>query len=431
MTTTASDFAGEYRYPVYIVSNDVVPDMGMTVSAPGLRSRGLAAGLRHHGFQVTEIVPEGSVVDRWRGDVPPPRPPGVVTLAGGELAGFLTTRAPAVVIIINSNQVAALPDSEDLPLIVDLFAPRILEVACQSDRYPQAQIAAMRTRDIQAMTRGDSFIVNGAKKLPFYLAWLLQTDRNPLSVQMDVVPMPMTGNFDETPGMGHSPTPDRRDPPDRPVRAVSAGYLQGWSRPGPWYQMVSEAVARHGAEFHVAVVPRSDIGDGLNGSTDDLNHFDHPSVTTHGGMLYEDYRRFMRAKDVAIDLFAYTLERPYAMVTRTVGAIASGLPVIHVPWTETAAYIEEYDAGWLVDPGDTARLEHVLAEALGDHDLRRHKADNARRLWRAVFDPIVATAPLVEQVRTCCATLHERFGPGPNEASPLAGVSGVSGDDGR
>ena len=415
--------AAARRHPVYIVSNDVVPDMGMTVSAPGLRSRGLATGLRHHGYEVTEIVPEGAVSDRWHGDVPPPRPPGVVVLAGGEVGGFLATRAPAVVITINSNQIDLVPEIDDLALVVDLFAPRILEVACQSEHYPQAHIAAMRSRDIVAMTRGRSFIVNGAKKVPFYLAWLLQTDRDPLAVQMDVVPMPMDGNFDEaTDDTSHDEEPQ----PTEPVRVVSAGYLQGWSRPGPWYQIVSDVVARHGGEFHVAVVPRTGTGtgDGLNGSTADLGHFDHPNVTTHGGMLYDDYRRFMRAKDLAVDLFAYTLERPYAMVTRTVGAIASGLPVIHVPWTETAAYIESYDAGWLVDPSDPNRLEQVVAEALGDHELRRHKSKNARKLWRSVFDPVVATEPLVEQVRAHCRSLDELVGRDGTSGAPLVAVAG-------
>lgn len=393
------------RYPVYIVSNDVVPDMGMTVSAPGLRSRGLASGLRHHGFQVTEIVPEGPVSDRWQGEIPPPRPPGVVMLAGAEISGFLAQRAPAVVIVINSNQVAPIPEMEDLALIVDLFAPRILEVACQSDHYPQAEIAAMRTRDILAMRRGDSFIVNGPKKIPFYLAWLLQTDRNPQTVRMDVVPMPMACNFDDG---AEAALGDAADQDIRPIQVVSAGYLQGWSRPGPWYQVVADVVGQHNGEFHVAVVPRTNDGDGLDGSTDDLGHFDHPAVVTHQGMLYDDYRRFMRSKDMAVDLFAYTIERPYAMVTRTVGALASGLPVVHVPWTETAAYIKEYDAGWLVDPGNSTRLENVLVEALGDHDCRRQKALNARRLWREVFDPVVATEPLVDQVWALCRRLAEQ-----------------------
>lgn len=393
------------RYPIFIVSNDVVPDMGMTVSAPGLRSRGLAAGLRHHGFDVAEIVPEGPVSDRWEGEVPPPRPSRVVVLGGTELTGFLAERAPAVVIVINSNQVALIPDTQELAVVVDLFAPRILEVACQSDHYPHAEIAAMRSRDILAMNRGDSFIINGPKKVPFYLAWLLQTDRKPHEVRMDVVPMPMAQNFDDT---AEAMIDDARDREGDPVRVVSAGYLQGWSRPGPWYQVVSDVVARHGAEFHVAVVPRTVDGDGLNGSVEDLSYFDHPAVVAHGGMLYDHYRRFMRSKDVAVDLFAYTIERPYAMVTRTVGAIASGLPVIHVPWTETAAYIQDYDAGWLVDPDDSGQLADVLAEALGDHDLRRRKANNARRLWREVFDPVVATGPLVDQVLVLFGELKER-----------------------
>jgi len=380
--------------PVYILSNDVVPGMGMPVSAPGLRSRGLAEGLRHHGLDVTEIVPDGPVNDRWNGSVPPARPAGVTVLAAADVADFLLERTPAIVIAINSNQIERLPIDDRLAIVVDLFAPRILEVACQAEHYPAEQIAAMRRRDILAMERGWSFVVNGPKKVPFYLAWLLQTDRDPSQVPMDVVPMPMARSFANSPAAAGTGGVE----PESAIEIVSAGYLQGWSRPGPWYSVVAAVAAEHGARFHVAVVPRKKGGDGLESIDGSVDHFDHPSVVAHGGMLYDDYQRFMCAKDLAVDLFDFTVERPLAMVTRTIGAIAAGLPVIHVPWTETADYIAEFDAGWLVDPRDENRLAQVVDEALGDHELREAKAANARRLWSMVFDPAVATRPLAQQI---------------------------------
>ena len=298
---------------MFIVSNDVVPDMGMTVSAPGLRCRGLADGLRFHGYDVTEIVPMGPVNGRWAGSVPPNRPPGsVVSWLTRTWPDTCVSGRRRVVIAINSNQISRIPERADLAVVLDLFAPRILEVACQSPDYPLEEISALRRRDIQAIARADSFIVNGARKLGFYHAWLLQVGRDPLVEKLDVVPMPMAQNF-------HAPAEPGERVAEATVQAVSAGYLQGWSRPGRWYGVVAEMVARHNAEFHVAVVPRNRSGDGLDDQADGLEYFEDPAVTTHRGMLFDDYSRFMRTKSLAIDLFSNSLERPYAMVTRTVG----------------------------------------------------------------------------------------------------------------
>ena len=397
--------ASTRRYPVYILSNDVVPGMGLTVSAPGLRSRGLALGLRHHGFDVTEIVPDGQVANRWNGDTPTARPPGVVVLASGDIAEFLATRAPALVIAINSNQIDRIPADDRLPVVVDLFAPRILEVACQSHEYPVEEIAAMRSRDIVAMNRGASFLVNGSKKLPFYLAWLLQTNRNPNDVAMEVVQMPMARQFDPDAAESLS------NRGDGPVVLVSAGYLQGWSRPGPWYGVVADMAQELNARFNVIIVPRRAGGDGLDDASHELHYFDHPAVTTYGSMLYDDYCRFMQSGDLAVDLFGYSVERSLAMVTRTVGAIAAGLPVVHVPWTETGALVADYDAGWLVDPTDDRALTAVLNEAINDHELREQKAANARRLWSEVFDPAVTTRPLVQQLEQHSRRLDQLLTP--------------------
>ena len=41
---------------VIIISNDVIPGMGLPVAAPGLRAWGLAHGLREHGISVEIVV---------------------------------------------------------------------------------------------------------------------------------------------------------------------------------------------------------------------------------------------------------------------------------------------------------------------------------------------------------------------------------------
>ncbi len=382
--------------PVIVLANDVVPGMGMAVAAPGLRAHGLAAGLSAAGFQVTQLVANGPAQTKWHRRTPPPVGPGIELVRDSEIADYLRSRTPAVVVAINSNLIDCIPEDPDLRLVLDLFAPRVLEIACRAEEYPVEEIRNLRARNLRAMTRADAFIINGQKKIPFYLGWLMQVDRDPRPVEFDVVPMPMPKGFDDT----VAPEPN-----DRPIQVVTAGYLQGWSRPGRWFQTVADSVAGIGGTFHALLAVRHGIEDGLGGY--DME-YQHEAVRRHSEMLFSDFQRFIAGKDMAIDLFERTVERDYAMVTRTVAAIASGLPVIHSPWGEVAPYIEDYDAGWLVDPRDESSLVSALKQAFHDRDALAAKAANSRRLWADVFRPEVATAPLTARVETLSAELGSR-----------------------
>jgi glycosyltransferase involved in cell wall biosynthesis len=112
-------------------------------------------------------------------------------------------------------------------------------------------------------------------------------------------------------------------------------------------------------------------------------------------MNFSEFLRFLSTIDVTIDLFQHNLEREYAMVTRSVISLACGVPVIHPPFTEVSPMIAEYDAGWLVDPPDTAALEKVISRILDDPELVRRKRENARALASEVLDPAVAVKPLI------------------------------------
>ena len=50
---------------VFIISNDIVPSLGMPVAAPGLRAFGLAEGLRANGASVKTLVVKGFVDRQW------------------------------------------------------------------------------------------------------------------------------------------------------------------------------------------------------------------------------------------------------------------------------------------------------------------------------------------------------------------------------
>jgi hypothetical protein len=369
---------------VILISNDVVPGMAMPVAAPGLRVFGLAAGLRGHGFPVLTAVAHGPVHSQWTGTVPAPTPASTVVLRESEMADFVSAEAPAVVVLTNSNQWDNMRPQPGVRYVIDLFAPKMLELAFHEDRQDkEEQLDRLRQRKLRALQTADAFIVNGRKKLPYFIAWLLQAGRNIQNTPLEPVFMCLPSHFAD------------RDPGRTDVRLGVAGYLQGWSLPGAWLDQVVSRLDPPQVTLQVALPvhwgqPSKELGRERMRAM-----FGRPGIRIHDAMRFTAFQEFMSTIDVGIDLFAHTIEREYAVVTRSVVAAACGVPVVHPPFTEVSPLIEQYDAGWLVNPNDAAALDAVLDEIMGNPGVVAAKAANARRLWQEVIDPAVAVGPLV------------------------------------
>lgn len=380
---------------VFVISNDVVPGLGMPVAAPGLRAFGLAAGLRANGFETKTLVTRGFTDRQWwrfGRAVPHPTAPDTEIIGARWLSRYLEANAPAAAILINSNQVEHLKPVQGVRYVLDFFAPKMLELLYQhGEGYPQKELAALRHRKIRAIELADAFVVNGEKKLPYFLGWMLQADRDVRRLPVEVVNMCVPLSF-----------PAEERPYDGSVRFAVAGYLQQWSRLGGWIGELEGRLDRPGMSLDL-LTPWHWGGnvERAHESTGDLARLAaHPSVTTHPTMIYTAFREFLRNIDVTIDLFQHNLEREYAMVTRSVVSLAGGVPVIHPPFTEVSRMISAYDAGWLVDPEDPAAVGKVLDSILDDPESLKRKRANARRLAGALLDPAVAVEPLVKVLRS-------------------------------
>ncbi|MBA2336793.1 MAG: hypothetical protein H0V96_03370 [Acidimicrobiia bacterium] len=371
---------------VVVLANDVTPGLGLPTAAPGLRAFGLAEGLAAHGCDVVTVVPKPLLDQLWTNPaLPPPLRPGVIAMAPQELAPYLATREPATVVMTNSNQVKNLRRSPGLRYVFDFFAPKMLELAYQyGEDHPHQQLLQLRERKIAALELADAIAINGAKKLGYVLAWVLQTSHDARRLPIDVVNMAVPGV--ERNGRG-----------DGPLRFAIAGYLQGWSIPGRWLKVVGDHIAAN-ADTRLDILLETHWGQTRGRFAvpliDELLAL--PNVTSQPVMRFAEFQTFMAGVDVALDLFSRSLEREYAMVTRTVVALACGVPVIHPPFTEVAPLIEAYDAGWLHAAEDVASLPQLLGSITPQR--AAEKAGNARRLWREVFEPRRATEPLVSLI---------------------------------
>jgi hypothetical protein len=271
--------------------------------------------------------------------------------------------------------------------VLDFFAPKMLETLYQhGEGYPRDELAALRRRKIRAIELADAFIVNGKKKLPYFLAWMLQADRDVRTLPVEVVNMCAPVSFSGEAG-----------PVGSGVRFAVAGYLQSWSTLGSWVKVVERQLERPGMRLDLLLPWHwGGAAERSHESRADLDRLErNGSVTTHGPMTFSEFQAFLSKIDVSIDLFQHNLEREYAMVTRSVISLACGVPVIHPPFTEVSPMIAEYDAGWLIDPPDTKALEDVISGILDDPDLVRRKKENARALASEVLDPAVAVKPLL------------------------------------
>ncbi|WP_181407659.1 glycosyltransferase family protein [Nocardioides sambongensis] len=366
---------------VAILANDVVPGMGMPVAAPGLRAWGMAEGLRELGCEVVVIIEPGLAGSVWGRALPPPTPSGAIALRPTRIAEYVRAQSIDALVICNSNHAPALGDLGRCRLIYDFFAPKVLEMSENVARDDlEEALWQLRVRKSAALARSDAVVSNGAKKLPYVREWMERSGVPDLPLAV------------VNPGVPPMPPAPRRD---GPLRAIATGYLQPWSRPGAWTSAVLPLldegiltldllVARHWGQR----VTREETPQELS------RLFEHPAVTSHQSLRFGDFRALMSGFDLSLDIFARNPERELAMVTRSVVALAGGLPVLHPPFTEVSPIIRQYGAGWLVQGDDAAEMTDVLRGIGEDEAALKSARDGAVRVSHEVFAPAVAAAPL-------------------------------------
>lgn len=368
---------------VVVLSNDVVPGMGMPVAAPGLRAWGMAEGLRDLGHDVTIVVEPWLVGTVWQGRIPPPTPPGCILLRPQRLAEYVRTHEVEALVICNSNHAPALGDLGSCRLVYDFFAPKVLEMSENVARDDlEEALEKLRERKTAALARSDAVVSNGAKKVPYVRDWMARSG---------VPDLPLAVVNPGIPPIAPHP------PEDGPLRAVVTGYLQPWSRPGAWAAAVLPLLDEGLMTLDLLVARHWGQRKTRESMPQELQRLiEHPAVVRHDALRFGDFRRLLSGCHLSIDVFTRNPERELAMVTRSVVALAGGLPVLHVPFTEVSPMIEEHDAGWLVDGGDPGEITDVLRRVAGDPDELRSAREGAVEVSRRVLAPAVAAAPLSE-----------------------------------
>ena len=382
-----------------VLSNDVVPGFGVPVAAPGLRSGGIAAGLRSHGFDVELVVPAD--VARLAGIEGSPAPAGTAVVELPELMDHIGSTGVETVVFTNANLTPHLRPQGNVSFVYDLFAPKMLERL--ASRTPEVSWDGLAEQKERALALADAVWVNGRRKLGYALAWMMrpgvEAHRNAMGkasmfasdpasrVQLVEMPvLPMDGVATDV--------ASREDTDSRQCRIGIGGYAQLWSTL-PQIHPAHRALSNAGHELHALLPQHWAAGD----TPAPASVLPDTAVMTNGPLALEPFHGWVRSMDLMVDVFPKTAERRLAMITRSAVALGWGVPVIHGVDSEVADIIREFDAGWVETSEDPNRWL-AIAEEASDPEIRAAKRAGALAASRARFDPHAALAEAADYLRT-------------------------------
>lgn len=372
---------------VLVISPDVLPVGEIPASGSGIRAWALGKGLESRGHRVRFTMPAAALSGREK-QVPIEYVRGAWTPE--TLQAIVDGLAPDVVVSCGWPNLTWLPRA-NLPVALDLTGPHLLERIYQEYR----DVVTNSEEKLEALRRADFFTCIGERQRYYFTAWLSQAGVNPDDIAEALRVIPYSLNPEQ-------PThhwPDNWQ--GEPVRFVYGGIFLPWQNPAPALLTVASTLQEQGGgqlEVIGGKHPFHSVHTGGFGPlVDKLATM--PGVKMSGLLPHDELvNRYTRAH-VAVDLMMPNAERELAFPSRTVHYMWCGLPVIHAAFSEIAASIREYEAGWIVPHDDEVALHDVVISVLANPAEARRRGENAARLAKERFSWAVTIDSLDSFVR--------------------------------
>jgi len=373
----------------------MAPHPGSPVVGQGLRAYANGQGLRHFGHEVfyctrTEDLPVELEQARKKKTRQAGKEAALAKLGGplgsagnpysfteaAELQAIVQTLAPEVILLEAPEDARRLPPG-DFTVVLDLYAPRILEA-----QYQEGTEERDAVRLFDAIQRADHFLFSNERQKHFFLPLLALAGVDCTRVEGDVVRISC--------------------PPKSPKRDAPAGlnFVAGgvfW----PWADLSD------GLRDLLFVLDELDQGSvqlfggkyGIRSETtrylDPRNKLPNSKRLTFSGIVPIDtlWSSYAQAS-VAFDLMAPNTERSLNLSFRQIDYLRCGLPLITSPGQVIASDLEEYGAGWCVKHGDTEGLRSLIARLASDPKILVEASKNAQKLARDKYGWTETVAPL-------------------------------------
>lgn len=298
-----------------------------------------------------------------------------------------------------------LSQRDDLPVVVDLYDPFLIENLHYHRELGLEPFATDHATWRLQMSRGDLFLCSSPEQRLFYLGWLSALGRvHPLALEDDPI---LARLIVELP-FG---TPEGAPPPARPraevIEGVAAdapllyfGGIYDWFDPETVLDAVPALLDRD---------PRTTVV---------FVEHPHPETTPLGAaartrrlaeqrgwlgttVRFEPWRPFEcrfelpQVCDLAVVTHLPGLETDLSLRTRLVDLMWLGLPMVVSDGGTMARVVGEEGAGAVVPPGDAVAVADAVGGLL-ENEARRTRAGEAARAWAAGRTWKRVAAPLLE-----------------------------------
>ncbi len=370
---------------VLLITHGEFLDDSRIASGNSVRAYYLERGLAEAGIEIVHVHPAalGTPAD------PAPRP-GIrvrVYQDRSTLASLIREESPEALIVGYWELIEWLPEDLDLPIILDVVAPRILEAMYQD----QLDLSGEVGRTLVCYRRADRFLVGNRRQASFLTAWLILAGFDcRVAAPIDVLPI----STESAPPMGA--TADIR------LRLVSGGVSWPWRRTERWFDTLVSALQQRGTGDEELTL----FSGRYLYSLEEEKPVPGPReaawpatlVKCHELLPYGEMQRFLRsACHVGIELADENPERWHSQSFRAMEFLRNGLPLICNGYTELAEQIRAQDAGWVIDHED--ELDAVIGEIVARPDLIARKSANALRLVDEHFHYARTIKPLLAFLR--------------------------------
>ncbi|MCK6506771.1 hypothetical protein L6R53_25940, partial [Myxococcota bacterium] len=296
---------------ILIVHHGRLPSPGQPATGGAIRAWHLGRGLQAAGLEVHWLARDQDVDGGFA--------------SPADLVRKARSRQPDALVCVQLEDAPALA-SLGLPLVVDLYAPRLLEAPFEG------AMAQVGPQVLRALAAGDAFLVSSPRQR---WTWLGVLSLAGVDVRRDptlLVPIASAAG-------------PRRRWPKEPV-FVGGGGAWPWADPAEALARVLARLDAHGA----GRVRWFGAAEGLPA---------HPRLEKAGTLPWEELLAAFAGATAALDWMAPNPEREVALGFRHADYLAAGLPVLAAEGGAVAEALGE--AAW------TGPVEEVLDAVLADH----------------------------------------------------------------
>jgi glycosyltransferase involved in cell wall biosynthesis len=360
---------------ILVISGDILPYPGFPTTGAGLRAWGLAKGLESRGHDVLLAMPRSSVANMPR----VPKKAEHLLYENEELPIFILAHKPDVIVLQHWMLTTFLPESLEIPLVIDFHGPLLIEIQFQENPI----LERLKREKIQALHKADFFTCAGEQQKHYFFPWLMLAGFDLRQPIIDVIPVSLDPQL---------PQHDSQDE----TTFVYGGVFLPWQDPVSGLMTLVECLERKqhgmlkffGGKHPVVTLPTA----GFEQLIKRLQY--SPRVKIQQTIPRDQLIREYCHAHVAFDLMHRNPERELAFTTRTVEYLWCGLPVIYNHYAELSKYIQAYQAGWTIDPNDQETIRRAIEEILDSPQVIAERGHNAQQLvrecltWDKTIEPL-------------------------------------------